>query len=298
VLVFGPFDEPVDLQMERRFLLEILSAIGVFGFSVLQVFNLEQERRRWQSTAKLLTHELCTVLTPITSQVGGARMMVKRLKQNAATRQTLDLLEDAENLCIRAAKTSRKTLLGHIVQLEREDLELERRPLSVLVANCAEGFVAEAERKHRALSIDESIERLPQAEVDVIRLTIALSNLIENAIKYSFPDTTIVVRATFDPLLSLTSPWAVIEIEDIGNEIRAEDRARIFKEGIRGLTRAKMGRIPGSGLGLWESRAVIEAHGGEIDVMCKRTPIHRTQGVGHEVTFFVKLPLCGIWDQV
>jgi signal transduction histidine kinase len=148
------------------------------------------------------------------------------------------------------------------------------------------------------LVIDESIEKLPQVEVDVTRLTIALSNLIENAIKYSFPDTTIYIRGRFDPVLSLTEPKAVIEIDDIGDPIRAADRERIFEEGIRGLTQAKMGHIPGSGLGLWEARAVIEAHGGKIDVTCKRTAIHRAQGVGHQVIFYVTLPLCGIWDKV
>jgi signal transduction histidine kinase len=298
VLVFGPFAEPVDLQQERHFLTEVLSTIGIFGLSVLEVINLEQERRRWQSTAKLLTHQLRTVLTPITTRVGSAKLVVKRLKQDDPTRRAVVLLQHAEDMCLRVAETARETLKGHIVQLEREDLELERRPLSVLVTNCAEGFVAEAERKHRSLTIDESVERLPQAEVDVNRLTIALSNLIENAIKYSFPDTTIGIRASFDPLLSTDVPQAVIEIDDIGDEIRAEDQERIFEEGIRGLTSAKMGRIPGSGLGLWETRAVIEAHGGEIDVACTRTSIYRRQGIGYHVVFYVKLPLCGIWDRV
>ena len=78
-----------------------------------------------------------------------------------------------------------------MLQLEPEDLEFERYPLSVLVANCADGFVQEADKRHRQLIIDKSIELLPEAEVDVARLTIAISNLIENALKYSYPNTTI-----------------------------------------------------------------------------------------------------------
>jgi signal transduction histidine kinase len=298
VLVFGPFRSAVDLQRERRFLTEIVTTVGIPALLVLEVLNLDQERQRWQSTAKLLTHQLRTALTPITTRVGSAKMLVRRLKQDDTTRRADGLLQRAEDMCLRVAETARETLKGHNVQLEREDLELERHPLSVMVTNCAEGFIADAERKHRSLVIHEEVEYLPQAEVDVARLTIALSNLIDNAIKYSFPETTIHIRARSDPLISTDTPMAVIEIDDIGDEIRPEDSERIFEQGVRGLTRAKMGRIPGSGLGLWEARAVIEAHGGQIDVSCKRTSIHRRQGAEHQVIFFVRLPVCGVWDKV
>jgi signal transduction histidine kinase len=83
----------------------------------------------------------------------------------------------------------------------------------------------------------------------------------------------------------------MIEVDDIGGEIRLEDRERIFEQGQRGLIGAKMGRIPGTGLGLWEARAVIDAHGGEIGVNCEPTTIMRSQGLAYHVIFSVKVPL-------
>ncbi len=66
---------------------------------------------------------------------------------------------------------------------------------------------------------------------------------------------------------------------------------RIFEQGTRGLTAAKLGHIPGSGLGLWEARAVVVAHGGEIRVRTSQTSIRRRQGQAHHVVFVIELPL-------
>jgi signal transduction histidine kinase len=76
-----------------------------------------------------------------------------------------------------------------------------------------------------------------------------------------------------------------------GRKIREEDRERIFEQGARALTAAKLGRIPGKGLGLWEARAVIQAHGGEIGVTCVPTGRQRSQGAVYHVVFSVRIPL-------
>jgi signal transduction histidine kinase len=291
ILVFGPFSEHVDLQDERRFLIENADIVSSFALTQLEVHHLEQERRRWRSTAMLLTHQLRTALTPITTQVGRAKLLAQTMSRDSSCVRVVDLLRRAEDLSLHLAASAKETLAGHVLQLEQDDLEFERYPLSVLVANCADGFAQEAGKRHRQLVIDKSVELLPEAEVDVARLTIAISNLIENTLKYSYPNTTIYVRAsqlaTNDPDLAS----AVIEVNDLGDEIREEDRVRIFEQGTRALTEAKMDRIPGTGLGLWEARAVVEAHGGEIGVTCEPTQIQRSQGLAYLVVFSVRIPL-------
>jgi signal transduction histidine kinase len=124
--------------------------------------------------------------------------------------------------------------------------------------------------------------------VDAARLTIALSNLIENALKYSCPNTKIFIRAKVEFAGDFELATAMIEIDNLGEEIRLEDQEKIFEQGRRGLTQAKMGRIPGSGLGLWEARAVIEAHGGTISVVSQPT---RRQDQAYRVIFSLRIPL-------
>jgi len=290
-LVLGPLAEDVDLQRERRFLAEMADTIGSLTLTGLEVLYLERERRRWRSTAMLLTHQLRTGLTPITTQIGRAKSLNQKSGKGTDGKRIGDFLSRAEDLALQLARGAKETLAGHVLQVEPDDLEFDRYPLSVLVANCAGGFAARAEKRHRKLIVDSSVELLPEAEVDVARLTIALSNLIENGIKYSFPNTDIYLRSHSHSMADPSVATVVIEVDTLGDEIRLEDRERIFEKGTRGLTQAKMGRIPGSGLGLWETRAVVEAHGGEIGVSCKPTSIHRSQGRAYHVVFSMMIPI-------
>jgi len=291
VLVLGSFAEPVDLNEERRFLMELADIVGSVALTDLELHYLEQERRRWRSTAMLLTHQLRTALTPITAQVGRAKFLAQKIHRDDVGPRVVDLLRRAEDISLWLAESARQTLEGHVLHVEPEDMEFERYPLSVLLANCAEGFAADAEQKHRHLMLDRGVELLPEADIDVARLTIAFSNLLENALKYSYPNTAVYVRASIFSTGNLDMASALIEVDDIGAEIRLEDRERIFEQGQRGLIGAKMGRIPGTGLGLWEARAVIDAHGGEIGVTCEPTTIMRSQGLAYHVIFSVRVPL-------
>jgi signal transduction histidine kinase len=291
VLVLGPFAEPVNLDEERRFLADVAEIVGSVALTDLELHYLEQERKRWRSTAMLLTHQLRTALTPITAQVGRAKFLAQKIKRDDVGTRVVDLLKRAEDISLWLAESARQTLEGHVLHVEPEDMEFERYPLSVLLANCIEGFMLDAEQKHRHIVVDRSVELLPEADIDVARLTIAVSNLLDNALKYSFPNTSIYVRGS---ALSIHNPEmasALIEVDDLGVEIRLEDRERIFDQGTRGLIGAKMGRIPGAGLGLWEARAVIEAHRGEIGVNCEPTSILRSQGLAYHVVFSVRVPL-------
>ena len=253
VLVLGPIEAQLDVEQESRFLCEMANVVGLVALTGLEVLFLDRERRRWQSTARLLTHQLRTALTPIASQTGIAKALVAK-GGRIDTRRVSGLLDRAENLAMRVARRARQTMEGHVLQFESEDLDLERHPLSVLVANCTAGFVDRARKNHLELIIDERVEYLPEADVDVARLTIALANLIDNAIKYSFPGTTIYVRSRFQADRSVKEANAIIEVDNLGYEIAPEDRDRIFERGQRGLIAAKLGHIEGSGLGLWEAQ--------------------------------------------
>jgi len=290
-LLLGPFADTVDVAGESSFLRSIADTIGALVLTELEVRYLEQERQRWKSTAMLLVHQVKTALTPITAQIGRAGLMAERANRDGATTRLIEQLKRAEDLSILLGQSAEQTLDAHVLHLERDDLEFERYPLSVLIANCAEWFTPEFEKKHRQLVVERSIELLPEAAVDVARLTIAFSNLIENALKYSFPNTTTFIRGSLLNMGDLTHARAIIEVDDIGDEVRSEDRERIFEQGSRGLTAAKMGRLPGSGLGLWEARAVIEAHGGTIDLACKPTQIQRRQGSAYRVVFSIGIPI-------
>jgi signal transduction histidine kinase len=160
----------------------------------------------------------------------------------------------------------------------------------VLVSNCANSFVERARLNHRELVIETTVERLLDVDVDVARLTIVLANLIDNAIKYSLPDTKIYVRAHLDAPGNIDNATAVIEIDDLGLGIRVEEEGEIFSQGSRGEMAQKAG-IDGSGFGLWEADMIVKAHGGKIGL--KHWPIQFPHRDGHHehVVFSLEIPL-------
>jgi signal transduction histidine kinase len=113
----------------------------------------------------------------------------------------------------------------------------------------------------------------PSVLVDRRQLRRVLINLVGNAIKYTAGPGRIEVRSACD------GSGATIAVADTGYGLSIEDRRRLFTRYSR-FHRDR--NIPGTGLGLYISRAIVEAHGGTIGV-------ESTPGAG--TTFTVRLPL-------
>ena len=85
-----------------------------------------------------------------------------------------------------------------------------------------------------------------------------LFNLIQNAIRHTPADGSVVVRA--EPVAA----GIEFEVADTGDGIAPEEREHVFTAFYRGGDRRGAHRAPGAGLGLAVSRAIVEAHGGRI----------------------------------
>jgi signal transduction histidine kinase/ligand-binding sensor protein len=290
VLVFGPFEEEVRIKDERQFLIEIARFIGLFSRTGFEVIFLEQEHKRWKNRAQLLTHEYKTALTTISTPIGVARTIVQRINSREAERAD-EFLRQAEDRSLMLGRITSGTLDGIAIKVEADDLEIQNYSLSALVENCATGYMKAAGERNLEIVIDPSIYLLPNASIDIPRMTIALENLIENAIKYSFSKSRIFIRSRLNIASGVDQAKAVIEVDNIGFEIPEEDRQRIFEVGERGGSKSRIQRIPGSGYGLWEARSILEAHGGSIYLKITPTSIHKQEGIASRVVFSIEIPL-------
>jgi signal transduction histidine kinase len=111
---------------------------------------------------------------------------------------------------------------------------------------------------------------------DPDRLRQVLTNQIGNAIKYSPNGGAIVVQVRRD------GDDAIITVADQGIGIGADEAHRLFRPFSRLSNGAK---LSGTGLGLFISRGIVEAHGGRITV--------ESRGPGTGTIFTTVLPLCG-----
>lgn len=99
---------------------------------------------------------------------------------------------------------------------------------------------------------------LPPIELDYLQIDQVLTNLLENALRYTPPGSPI------DISVQLCEDSVMVSIADRGPGIPPADMERVFDKFYRVLNSEKATRITGSGLGLAVCRGLIEAHGGRI----------------------------------
>jgi PAS domain S-box-containing protein len=230
----------------------------------------------------LISHEL---RTPLNSILGFAEMLADGIGGEVSGRQQSFL----ENIL-----TSGRDLLGLIndlldlVKIEAGKVELEAYAMDVgsLVEDIVGAFRTIA--GNAGLRLDVEIERpLPMAQVDARRFKQMLLNYLSNAVKFTPPGGAIRVRTRSVGAMPQQSlpprpgSWLVVEVEDTGAGIAAEDFSRLF-EAFEQLGTRNFGQ-PGTGLGLALTRRLAELHGGLVWA--------ESAGRGQGSTFAFALPM-------
>jgi two-component system phosphate regulon sensor histidine kinase PhoR len=124
----------------------------------------------------------------------------------------------------------------------------------------------------------EPAESVAMVAGDAALLRQAITNLVDNAIKYTPSGGVVTVG------LSVHNEQAVARIADTGIGIARDDQVRLFEKFYRIRRRDTMD-IPGTGLGLAIVKSIIERHGGKVWVESE---------VGKGSMFYIGLPLGGI----
>jgi signal transduction histidine kinase len=148
--------------------------------------------------------------------------------------------------------------LFELSRLEAGDIHwsLEQVHLDELVGETVEAMRVQAEAKGISVTADVPAV-LGAARANPEKLQRVLFNLIQNAIRHTPADGSVVVRA--EPVAG----GIEVEVADDGNGIADDERERVFTAFYRGGADAARPE-GGAGLGLAVSRAIVEAHGGRI----------------------------------
>ena len=101
---------------------------------------------------------------------------------------------------------------------------------------------------------------LPPLDADVGRVGQVLSNLVGNARKYAPDGSPIVIGATVE------DPWLAVTVDDEGVGVPEAERG-LVTEPFHRAWNVRESRIPGTGLGLFICRRLVEAHGGRLEVL-------------------------------
>lgn len=204
-----------------------------------------QEQKKFTS---MLNHEFRTPLATI----DGAIQRLEMTQQHAdeATKKRYRKIQDAVDRLLgmidEYLSPDRMASIGRARQADTID------PAALLET------VGEAARQRRA-AVSVNCADLPtRLRADPAGIRLCLEVLLDNAIKYTPADTPIRLSAT-----RASEGGVEFVVSDAGAAIPDDELERLFDKGYRGQS---AGTIPGSGLGLYIAKSIVEVHGGNLSV--------------------------------
>ena len=234
---------------------EIVGAVASFT-DITRLHELQEQN---QTFVQMISHDLRTPLTVIQ---GHAELLLLTLAKSEAEIHVRTILAGAQMMT---------RMMEDLSDLARLEFSISKQPLDL-----AAFLPALVERMH--FFLDTTRARLvlpaglPPVPADPIGLERIMGNLLSNVLKYA-PDSPVRVSAR-------RAAGAVhISVADRGRGIAPEDLPRIFERYFRAGGTEK---IKGTGLGLYISRLLAEAHGGGICALSRP---------GKGTVFFLTLPL-------
>jgi two-component system, OmpR family, phosphate regulon sensor histidine kinase PhoR len=248
----------------------VRDAAGAPRHFITQMVDISDRRRNERLKEEFLatiSHELRTPLTSIKGYVDllgeedelspGVRMhAIAAIQRNAERLHRL--VEDVQFISQARADTLTMTMCE--VQLDR------------LVLECAEWAAPRA--TDLGLELNVEVHELALESADGDRLTQAVDHLLSNALYYTPPG------GRVDVTVGREQNDAVVRVADTGIGLSEEDASQLFERFFRASS-AVTAAVPGVGLGLSIVKAIVELHGGTIEV-------DSVEGAG--TAFTVRLP--------
>lgn len=252
----------------------IFFLVIIAGVVLNTIFLVREIRRNEQHDSFLnaVTHEL---KTPIASIRLYLETLQTREVDEARRKEFYQImLEDNDRLLHTVEQVLRASRTGH----KARQLHSSVIDLSELARECTELARKRMHLSPETLRCVESINKDESALVrgDAEELRAAISNLIDNAVKYSDQEVKILVE-----VLAVDPKTVAVRVTDRGIGIPQAQLKQIFKRFYR-IPRRVTAKIKGTGLGLFIVRSVISKHGGKT--------FAESEGEGLGSTFTIQLP--------
>lgn len=229
--------------------------------------HLEEAARVKDEFFALISHEL---RTPLTSIIGYVELVRDGLERDK-TERFLEIID-------RNARRLHQLVgdLLFVARMEAGELSIEptEMELGSLAAECVETALPQA--NSRGVELGLHADTIPMVG-DPGRLSQVIDNLISNALKFTPKGGKVEIA------VEETAGWATIMVSDTGEGIAPEDLPNLFQRFYRTRS-AERRAVPGTGLGLTIVKAIVEAHGGSIEV---------DSSPGEGTSFTLRLPTGG-----
>jgi two-component system phosphate regulon sensor histidine kinase PhoR len=249
------------------FTLIIITAFYVTVNTLLRKNKLSEKKNDFINN---MTHEFKTPLATISLAVDAMRNE-KVVHDRGKSEYFSSIIKEENKRMNKQVETILQAAL-----IDRQELQLRLQPIHVheLIRRVMDNFALQFQ-EIQANIVLELNARQDLAEADEVHFTNLVSNLIDNAVKYSRDQLTIRIST------HNSGKYLLIRIEDNGIGMNKETQRRIFEKFYRAHT-GNVHNVKGFGLGLSYVKSVVDAHHGRIKV---------ESSVGRGTAFTVEIPL-------
>ncbi len=254
ILGVMPHDSTKHLTPEQRRLMEVYASQAAVAIERAQLVEQTRQTQVLQATEKLQTALLNSIShdlrTPLVSITGALSSLQDDAVRDETTRRSL--IETARGEADRLNR-----LVGNLLDMTRLEagaLQIKQEPCDIqdVIGSVLERLNDRVADRQVTFN---SVPDLPLIPMDFVLIVQVLANLLDNAIKYSSPDTPIEINAAY------AGAFAEISVADRGVGIPHDDLTRVFDKFYRVQNPDNVG---GTGLGLSICKGIVEAHGGFI----------------------------------
>lgn len=249
------------LQNPDRVLLTIL--VRTFDQNQnVSFFKIVKDRTREKTILKsksefinVAAHQL---RTPVTAISWVLENLANAAKEKSFSPEIKDLIQQGQEVAQRSLKIINDLLDITKIEEGKFGYRFEKTDLNQFIQNVLIGLKPLTEHYGVALEFRPSLQPV-EAWIDTAKLSVVLSNLIDNAVRYN------IKNGRVDILLERMTdrPYVKISVKDTGVGIPEEEINKLFSKFYRGTNVVQL-EPNGSGLGLFIAKNIVQQHGGEI----------------------------------
>lgn len=273
-LVAFLFTGNIELDEETtNILMSMVDALrAVTHTTIMEARHVMQSRNQYEFV-RLVSHDL---RSPLAAMKGFASMLESKMIGDLNEKQAHFIERILSGIEQMSAQ------VDNIQDAGRYDpdtgfYEMERKPADLIdmVHDIVDKHIIPAEKNDLILRV-KADEHVPIVKVDITMFERAITNLVDNAIKYS-PDE----GGEIEVGVRVENNYAIVTVTDNGYGISEENLKKLFQRHFR-VRRREHNRVKGSGLGLFIVRSVARYHDGDAFV-------ESVEGEGS--TFGIRIPL-------
>lgn len=252
--------ERVEFSPKKELIMEITTISlteGDKNFGYLINFH---DITREKMIERLKTEFVSVAAHQLRTPLSAIRWSISLLREEKTSKK------DREDLLEKCAQSNDRmiNLVNDLLNVSRIEegryiYDFEPKNILKIVEQSISAAKEEAKNKNINFQYIYPKEKMPSLNMDEEKISLAIQNLVENAIHYTNKGGRVLFKINYDK----TKQELLFSIEDSGVGIPKEQQQRIFTKFFRAENVMRM-QTEGSGLGLFIAKNIIESHGGKI----------------------------------